>query len=421
MSSAPLEVVILNDYAAVTGGSTAVALASALELADRGVPVTLFSCVGPVAPELASANVAVVCLDEPEIARDPNRLRAAFGGLRNRRAVLALRRLLAGKSPARTVVHVHTWTKALSPFALAAVSRLGFPLVVTLHDFFITCPTGGFYVHRTGELCHRRPLSASCLACRCDRRNYGHKLWRSARTAVQNKLLGIPRRVDCYIGVSDFSLRVMRPHLPAGARARIVRNPVDCAWSEPAPVGDNREFLYVGRFEAEKGVALAAAAAQSAGLPATFVGDGALREEARRLCPRGRFPGWLPPAAIRGQLQRARALVFPPRWYETLGLVVIEAAAAGVPAIISDECAATDYIRDGVNGLHFRRGSADSLARQMRRLADDPALAARLGRAAYDWYWRDPWTAERHVDELLEVYGEVLGLQPARAAAEVGP
>lgn len=407
--SVPFEAVILNDYATTTGGSTAVAIASALGLAARGVRVTYFSCVGPIAPELRDVpNLEVICLGQHEIAKDPNRFRALASGLRNPSAVSALRRLLATKDPARTVVHAHTWMKAMSPFALDVAPELGFPLVVTLHDFFISCPSGGFYDHAAGAVCHRAPLSASCLACNCDRRHYAHKLWRVARTLLQNGALGLPRRVAAYLGVSAFSLDILRPHLPPGIPADVLRNPVDCADEGPAAVAGNRPFVYLGRFVPEKGVRLFAEAVRATGLPAVFIGDGELGPELRRLCPDARFTGWLKPHEIRAELRRARALVFPPTWYETLGLVAVEAASAGVPAIVSDGCAASESIRHRGTGLHFAHGDASDLAARMRELAADDALAARLGRAAYDWYWADPWTADRHVEDLLGHYYRIL-------------
>lgn len=404
------EVVILNDHASVIGGSASVAIASARALAARGVRVTFFSGVGPVAPQLLGVdNLEVVCLGEEEIAKNPNRVRAFLGGWRNGRAVRELRKLLATKSPERTIVHAHGWMKALSPFALAEATRQGFRLVVTLHDFFITCPSGGFFVHGENTICRRTPLSASCWRCNCDRRNYGHKLWRNARTVLQNRVLGIPERVARYIAVSHFSLEVMRPHLPAHVPATVVRNPLECEQRAPATVNRNHDFVFVGRFENEKGVLLFADAARKAGVRATFVGDGALSAEARARCPEARFTGWLDREGIQQIVRQARALVFSPLWYETLGLVVIEAAAEGVPAIVASECAATDHIRDGINGLHFAHGSVESLARQMSVLARSDELAGRLGRAAYEWYWRSPWTAERHVSDLLRIYREVAG------------
>jgi glycosyltransferase involved in cell wall biosynthesis len=420
MNDRPFEVVILNDYASTTGGSTAVAIASAIGLAQRGVPVTLFTCVGPVAPQLSGVrNLEVVCLGQEEIAKDGNRLRAFTSGLRNSEAERALRALLASKSPEQTLVHAHTWTKALSPFALDVVTRMGFRLVLTLHDFFIACPNGGFFVHKTRQICQRKPLSASCWSCSCDRRNRAHKLWRSVRTVVQNKVLNVPGKTSAFIGVSDFSLRILKPFLPASIPARVVRNPVGALDEGPAQIDANREFLFMGRFENEKGVRLFAEAARQSGVPALFIGDGALRPEAQRICPHGRYTGWLSPAEIRQHLRRARALVFPPLWYETLGLVVVEAAAAGVPSIVSDRCAATDFIRHGVNGLLFANGSAESLASQMAGLAADHSGAARLGRAAYDWYWGDPWSVERHVDDLLRIYGDLAGTQLSEPGIEL--
>lgn len=404
-------VILLNDQASVTGGAGAVALLEARALARCGLGVTLLAGVGPPAPELAAeTRLQVVCLGQHEIFQNPRRFQAFGQGLRNGRAVRALNRALGDKSRAETIVHVHSWTKALSPFAVAAAARLGFPVIVTLHDYFLACPNGGFFVYPTGEICRRRPLSGACWTCRCDRRNYGHKLWRGVRTWIQNVPLRLPRRVSAYVAVSEYSLRLLQPYLPPTTPARVIRHPVDAPDAGPSPVAQNRDFVYVGRLEAEKGVRLFAAAAAEAGVPAAFVGDGALRAELAALCPAARFTGWLDPAKVRSELRRARALVFPPLWHETLGLVVVEAAAAGVPAIVSDRCAITDHVRDGVNGVHFTRGSHRSLTSRLRELAVHGERAGALGQAAYRWYWDDPWTTERHVAELLELYARARGV-----------
>lgn len=414
MSASP-EIIILDDFASTAGGSSGVAIASALGLAARGVQVTYFSCVGPVAPRLQGVKgLEVVCLEQEEIARDPDRVRAFFSGLHNTRAGRALRELLAGKNPAHTIVHVHTWMKALSPFVLRSVVALDFPLVVTLHDYFIACPNGGFFEYPTGQICRRRPLSLSCLGCNCDRRSYAQKLWRSARTMLQNHWLAQPGKLIHYVAVSQFSADILRPHLAPDSAVSVLRNPVDCHDDGPAAVAANQPFLFVGRLVPEKGVRLFAEAVAEAGVPAVFVGDGELMPELRRLCPEARFTGWLDPAGIRRELRQARALVLPSLWYETLGLVAIEAAAAGVPAIVADGCAATDYVRRDVTGLHFAHGSAESLAAAMRTLAANDALAARLGEGAYSWYWDNPWTADRHVSDLLAIYQTLGGPSPTR-------
>lgn len=412
-----VRVLVLNDYAHVNGGSSAVAIASARGLAARGIPTTYFSSVEPIDPALAETpGLRLVCLGGEEIARDSNRLRAFIGGLWNQHARQALERELTAHDPAETVVHMHTWTKALSSSVLHLAIQRGFKVLITLHDFFIGCPTGGLFLHKTAELCPHRPLSWDCLRCSCDRRHYAHKLWRSARTILQNQILQIPQGIAHYVGVSEFSAKLMRPWLPSGSRVTIVRNPVEAVDLGPAPVAENAPFIFIGRFSKEKGVLLAGEAVRRLGVPAVFIGDGELAAEARALCPHATFTGWLSPEEIRGWLHRARALMFPPQWYETLGLVVVEAASAGVPAIISDRCAATDFLPDGERGIHFLHGNIDALCAAIVRL-QDPALAAQLGRAAYDWYWQNPWTTDRHVSDLLALYEQVLGVSRAPTVA----
>jgi glycosyltransferase involved in cell wall biosynthesis len=399
---------VLHDFAYVNGGSSAVALASARGLAEQGIPTTLFTAVGPVDPVLtATPGLHTICLHQQEIAKDPDRVRAVTSGLWNRAARAALERELAQHDPRETVVHVHGWTKALSPAAVHVAIQRGFKVLLTLHDFFIGCPSGGLFLPKTAELCPHEPLSFGCLKTNCDRRHYTHKLWRSARTVLQNKVLRVPEGIAQFVGVSEFSAALMRPWLPPASPVAIVRNPVDAVDEGPAPVGENAPFLFIGRFSLEKGVMLAARAVQRMGVPAVFIGDGELAAEARALCPDATFTGWQTPVQIRAWLQRARALLFPPLWYETLGLVVVEAAAAGVPALISDRCAATDFLGDGERGLHFRHGSLEALCGAIERMRD-PALATRLGRNAYDWHWGDPWTVEHHVRELLALYERVL-------------
>ncbi|HEY5813405.1 MAG TPA: glycosyltransferase, partial [Terrimicrobiaceae bacterium] len=94
-------------------------------------------------------------------------------------------------------------------------------------------------------------------------------------------------------------------------------------------------------------------------------------------------------------------------------LSAVEAMANGVPVIVSDHCAASEFVQDGYSGLHFQNGSVESLASQLRRLRNGD-LALRLGRKAYNWYWREPWSLDSHVDQLLNVYEDMLHYQHTR-------
>lgn len=156
---------------------------------------------------------------------------------------------------------------------------------------------------------------------------------------------------------------------------------------------------------------------QRAGLPITFVGDGPLLSEIQALGPPIECAGWLPPAEVEKMLARARALVFPSTWYETGGLVVLEALARGIPVIVSRTTAAADFVTDGENGFLIDASDGGELEGRLRALSD-ASLAERLGRCAYERYWADPQTLPVHVTKLLDVYRSVLSghRRPASAA-----
>jgi glycosyltransferase involved in cell wall biosynthesis len=364
--------------------------------------------VGPVAASLQDQpDLDVICTDQHSIADDPSRVRSSVQGIWNRKAIGQLTRLLQSKDQAKTVVHVHTWMKALSPGIISTALSHGFRVAITLHDFFAVCPSGGFYIHPDRRICEKTPLSAGCLICNCDRRSYSHKLWRFARTALQNWWLKIAERVDHYIGVSQFSVNLIRRYLPAGVPVTIVRNPVQCRDAGPAPVDQSSSFVFIGRLVPEKGGELFAEASARAHVPAVFVGGGELESDLRERFSHASFRGWLESSQVTETVRQARALVFPSLWFETLGLSAIEAMANGVPVIVSDRCAASEFVQNGYSGLHFQGGSVESLAQQLRRLRDDN-LARRLGRHAYNWYWQDPWSLDAHVDQLSQVYEQML-------------
>jgi glycosyltransferase involved in cell wall biosynthesis len=402
---APIRIVVINDHAHVNGGASRIALTSAYGLAERGFPVYLVTAVAPILDRLD--RVEVICTGQEEILRDPNRLRAAAQGWWNPTASRRIGELLDTLDPSRTVVHLHTWTKALSSSVVRAAVRRGFRIVCTLHDYFTACPNGGFFDYPVDRICRRIPLSAECVLRDCDVRNYGHKLWRVGRQIVQRRLGGIPGGISGFIAYSRLCRDVLAPLLPRGAKIQFVQNPIDLPREPRIPAETNGAYAFVGRLSREKGPHLFAQAARESGVDPHFVGDGTTAPEIRRIHPSARITGWIPPEEVREAMKGFRSLVFPSLWYETQGLVVLEAAALGIPSVVADTCAAREFVEDGVTGFWFKGGEAESLKERISALKDDGAVR-RLSENAYAKYWDSPPTLEAHLDRLLEVYDTVL-------------
>ena len=103
----------------------------------------------------------------------------------------------------------------------------------------------------------------------------------------------------------------------------------------------------------------------------------------------------------------ADAFVLASLW-EGLGLVFLEAMAAGLPVIATRVSAVGEVVLDGLTGVLVEAGSAEAMAVAMLRLAGDPALCRRLGEVGHERV-REHFGLERMIEETLAVY-EQLGV-----------
>ena len=336
------------------------------------------------------------------------------------------------------VAHVHHLT-GLSTTIVDELSRRGIPVVLTLHDYWLLC-------HR-GQLLDRRlarcdgPGEKGCAHCTgveggatvafagarvlrlingrlppaASRRLRG---WAgraevpriSERAAQQTSLRRLVHMRERFAHVSIAlapSAHVRDRFVRAGfAGAPIVVSEYGVAASaRPAracSAGLPLRLGFAGALMVSKAPHLLAEAAaalpagsvsiQIYGAPASYHGDdGYTRELDRRLShPAISRHGPIAHADVPYVFASLDALVFPSIWEETSGIGAREALAAGVPVIASRIGGIPETVRHDINGLLFDPGNAGDLARQIRRLLDEPGLLDRL---------RDGCLTPRRLDE----------------------
>jgi glycosyltransferase involved in cell wall biosynthesis len=238
-----------------------------------------------------------------------------------------------------------------------------------------------------------------------------------------NRIVPGKRNADIVL-VANERTRLALPACVRGKILEIPENGVDLGvWcdGEAAQVrkgaeGDGAKFLFMGRLVDWKRLDLVLdALAQVAGAELVVIGDGPMRamwtahSEALGIAARVRFLGWLPQAECAAHLRRATALLLP-SIYECGGAVVLEAMAAGVPAVATAWGGPADYL-DASCGILVDPTSAETIrlgfVSAMRVLSSDPELCAQLGAAGrrrveehFDW--------NKKIDRMLDIFREAL-------------
>jgi len=404
-----INIIILNDYGHVNGGAAQVAITTALSMAEKDFPVYYFCAVSPIDPRLQNhSKIEVICTKQPDILTNPNRFHAAEQGLWNFNSVDMMKKLLSTLRREETIIHVHGWTKALSHSPIYKALKDRYPVLVTIHDYFLACPNGGFYNYPKDVICTLKGLSSKCIATHCDSRSYAQKLWRVTRSIIQKNVARIPKGINDYITLSNLSYEIMRPYLPENARIYYLPNPIEIKKQERIEVERNQQYFAVGRLSPEKGLELFARAARDLGVEIVFIGDGPIKDNLVTINPDAQFMGWLPRNELTIKMRNARALVFSSKSYEAQGMVIAEAASLGVPSIVSEATAGKELITDNETGLLFHSNDQTDLMQKIRILQDN-SIVRNLSCNVYNHYWEKPPTPEKYSDELEGIYLKVLG------------
>ena len=397
-------IVVINDLARPQGGASLLALQSARDFAARGYRVTMLS--GDHGPDRGMTGIDFVSLGQDRLLAR-GLARAFLDGMYNRKAEAMVAGWIAEHDTPGTIYHLHGWSQILSASVFAALKPVRRRTIMTAHDFFLTCPNGAQFDYRTASVCTRKPLSMACLSARCDRRNHGHKLWRSARHVIQKRLLEsgpVPLQLLIHRGM-EAPLR--SAGIPAD-RLALLPNPIIPYSAARIPAERNRDVLFVGRMEGTKGIDLAAKACRRAGLRLVAIGDGALLEPLRAEYPEMVFVGRLAPAEIAAHAAQARLLVMPSRHMEPFGLTAVEALWSGLPVLVSAQSLIADDIEQSGAGLPIDPEDEAGFAAALTRLAGDDELTARMSEAAFSATAALASTPDAWIDRLLTIYSATL-------------
>jgi len=309
------------------------------------------------------------------------------------------------------LVHVHHWVR-LTCNLVEVCQRVGVPAVVTLHDYYTSCPRA--FRRREDDVACRRVLSAqSCGDC-VPRYGYepAHEIadgielyadhYRAELSMARAVLVAVGSTADLLATTTGVD-RSRYQVLPLGYKPRFA----DKAALSPPGEGDPMRFAFWGGVGRHKGVdvlvrAMRIVADKRPGRAVLDVLGGfespEFEAELRPLADG--LPVTFHGAFVADDLHAANPHVgvFPSTCIETFGLVLDECFELGLPCITCDLGALPE--RAGGAGLVTRAGDEQDLAAAITRFLDEPSLWQQLRNQRP----ASSPSLDEHVDALLKIY-----------------
>jgi glycosyltransferase involved in cell wall biosynthesis len=285
-----------------------------------------------------------------------------------------LKKILTELQP--QLLHVHLWNPGAGRYAFFAASKLGVPVVATEHDYF---PLYGLK-RVVRKLCKNRTAGTIAI---CER---------NAKQLVHEEL--IPAK-EVY-------------EVPNGIEVGPFLKPADFV----RPQGQPFTITCIGELHERKGQRYLLEAFERLQqhhpkIELRLVGEGPMNDELRALYasnPHIVFLGWR--TDIPALLHHSDLFVLP-SLRESFGLVLLEAMAAGVMVISTNQGGPSEIIENEKTGLLVTPGSREALERAMKWAIANHEKKTQMEKAALQKVKRS-YTAEAMAKKTAQVYEKVL-------------
>jgi len=377
-------------------------------LVDSGHDVALFGMSHPANPALPYQRYFPDTVElEPPPTGVSNKARAVGRMFWSSSAQRGIRSVIEEFKP--DVIHCHNIYHHLSPSILRSAAAAGVPVVMTLHDYKLACPT--YQMLDNGRVCDaclpRHFSQAAIRGCRNNSRAQSGLMALEVAVHTWTKAYG---SIACFLCPSQFLADTMRRAKVYPDRLKVLPN--FCASAEiaakDAPGGP---VVFAGRLSPEKGVdTLIEAMKDVPGVECIIAGEGP--EEARLRAAAGRakspvrFVGRLGRDDTLALLRSASCTAVPSRWNENQPIVILESFACAVPVVCTTLGGLPDLVQEDQTGLMVPPNSPAALAVAINRLTSDPVAAYAMGRRARR-YVEDHHNPADHIEALTSVYRQV--------------
>lgn len=306
-----------------------------------------------------------------------------FSGVYSFSGVKEMRKVLQQEKP--DVINIHNLYPFISPAALFECKKASIPVIMTVHNFRLICPTGLFMRNeRPCEICLEKGNEWSCLRYNCE-----NSIPRSVGFTLRNVFSRITgaykKNVDFFACITHFQRQKL---IAAGFDAnKIVVIPNSSQIHAEHPYTAGNYVAYCGRLSKEKGADYLFQIARKHP-EISFKLAGAMREEEfkNEIIPNNcELSGYLSGEQLQEFYQKTAFCVMPSRCYEGFPMSILEAASYKKPTIGPDHGGFTEIIGRGEEeiGKLFIPNNEEDLEKKIVELWNNPEEVEILGNKAF--------------------------------------
>ena len=309
------------------------------------------------------------------------KIKGFFCGIYSPAGVKGMRNALLREKP--DIVNVHNLYPFISPAALFECKKLNIPVVMTVHNFRLICPTGLFM--RNGlpcETCLQKGNEWSCIRYNCEK-----SLLKSIGYTLRNmyaRWTGAYRKnVDAFACITNFQKEKLIAAGFCNNNIIVIPNCIDCPDTYEPTSGEY--VSYIGRMSYEKGYDLLIEVAFRHP-EIRFKLAGETRDSSKIKYPENvEMMGYLHKGELAKFIQNSRFIVMPSRCYEGFPMSILEAASFGKPTVGPDHGGFTEIIGKGEDaiGKLFIPNDVDNLEKAIVELWNNKSEIVELGEKAF--------------------------------------
>lgn len=311
-------------------------------------------------------------------------------------------------SPA--IVHIHNLHYGIGPWVVRRLRKEGFPVLMTLHNFRLLCPSASLFVAGkifTASLREDFPWTAVRRAV------LDGSILKTFLTGFSywlHRKLGTWNRVNRYMVLSDFARHLFeQSSFPVSVDRFVVRpNSIDL---RPTQAQKSNRLLYIGRLAEEKGILPLLEALVDMDIPLDIYGTGPQLEAVQQVIanqPQIRYMGHQSRDVLTTAIAEAAALVVPSVCYEGMPMTIIEAFAQGTPVIASAVGILAEMVVPLYTGMHFDPFQKEDIQHTIRNWialpADEKAIIGHNCKREYEAHY----TLGKNMQLLLSIYQDAI-------------